>query len=141
MKHANLMVAAMLMVLSSLGSAQLGSGNGIVAQVPFKFIAGNKVVPAGRCAIQTATMDGNTLVIRNADAKVSLFSSASRVETREAAGSYALVFHKEGNQYFLRGIKLQGTRTGYLLPESKAETELRAQNAPAAEEVVLASSK
>jgi hypothetical protein len=138
MKHAKLMVAAMLIVLSSLAAAQLGS-NGIVAQVPFEFVAGNKHIPAGRCAIQTATMDGTTLMIRNAGAKVGLFASASRVETRNAAGAYAMVFHKHGNQYFLRGIKLQGSRMTYQLPESKAEAELRAQNVPVTEEVLLAS--
>jgi hypothetical protein len=141
MKHAKLMLVAMLMVLPSLAAAQLRSGGTIVAQVPFEFVVANNIVPAGQCVVKTATMDGNTLAIRNAGSKVTLFSWASRIETREAAGAYTLVFNKQGDQYFLRGIKLEGSRMTYRLPESKAEAELRAQNVPATEEIVLASLK
>lgn len=144
MKHAKLMLVAMLMVLPSLAAAQLGSGGTIVAQVPFEFVVANKIVPAGKCLVQTATMNAPTLptlVIRNVGTGVSLFSPSSQIETKEAAGAYTLVFNKQGDQYFLRGIKLEGSRITYRLPESKAEAELRARNVPASEEIVLASLK
>jgi hypothetical protein len=143
MKRAKLMLVAMLMVLPSLAVAQLGSGSTIVAQVPFEFVVANKIVPAGKCVVQRATQDAPlpTLMISNVGASVSLFASASRDETREAAGAYTLVFNKQGDRYFLRGIKLEGSRTTYRLPESKAEAELRARNVPASEEIVLASLK
>lgn len=144
MRHAKLMLVAMLMALPSLTVAQSGSGSTIVAQVPFEFVVANKMVPAGKCLVQKATRDASpqpTLMISNVGAKVSLFASASRDETREAAGAYTLVFNKQGEQYFLRGIKLEGSRTTYRLPESKAEAELRARNVPASEEIVLASLK
>jgi hypothetical protein len=141
MKHAKLMLVAMLMVLPGLAAAQLASDRIIVAQVPFEFVVANKIIPAGQCVVKTATMDGNTLAIRDAGSKVTLFSSASRIEAREAASAYTLVFNKQGDQYFLRGIKLEGSRMTYRLPESKAEAELRAQNVPASEQIVLASLK
>jgi hypothetical protein len=139
MKHTKLMFAAMLIVLPCLASAQLGSNTTIKARIPFEFVAGNKLVPAGDCAVQRGTTDGMTLMIRNVRANVALLSSADRTEAKEIAGSYALVFHREGDQYFLRGIKLEGSRVSYRLPESKAEAELRARNIPATEEIVLAS--
>ena len=139
MKHAKLMFAAMLIVLPCLASAQLGSNTTIKARIPFEFVAGNKMVPAGDCVVQRATTDGMTLMIRNADANVALLSSVDRTEAKEAAGSYALVFDREGDQYFLRGIMLEGSRISYRLPESKAEAELRARNVSATEEIVLAS--
>ncbi len=144
MKHAKLMLVAMLMVLPSLAVAQLGSGSTIVAQVPFEFVVANKIVPAGKCLVQRATLDAPpqpTLMIGNVAARVSLFASASRIETKEVAGAYTLVFNKQGDRYFLRGIKLEGSRMTYRLPESKAEAELRARNVPASEEIVLASLK
>lgn len=140
MKHAKLMLVAMLMLLPSLAAAQLVSGTMIVAQVPFEFVVANKIIPAGECVVKTASMDGNTLAIRDAGSKT-LFSWASRVETKETAGAYVLVFNRQGDQYFLRGIKLEGSRMTYRLPESKAEAELRAQNVPASEQIVLASLK
>lgn len=140
MKHAKLMLVAMLMLLPSLAAAQFGSGTMIVAQVPFEFVVANKIIPAGECVVKTASMDGNTLAIRDAGSKT-LFSWASRVETKETAGAYVLVFNRQGDQYFLRGIKLEGSRMTYRLPESKAEAELRAQNVPASEQIVLASLK
>jgi hypothetical protein len=112
-----------------------------VAQVPFEFVVANKIIPAGQCVLKKATMDGNTLAVRNAGSNVTLFSWASRVETKETAGAYTLVFNRQGDQYFLRGIKLEGSRMTYRLPESKAEAELRARNVPASEEIVLASLK
>jgi len=144
MKYAKLMLAATLMMLPGLAAAQLHSSDKIVAKVPFEFVVANKVVPAGQCLVQRATQDAPpqpTLVIRNVGATVSLFASASRIETKETAGSYALVFNKQGDRYFLRGIKLEGSRITYRLRESKAEAELRAQNVASSEVVLLASLK
>lgn len=139
MKQANWVVAVTLVVLSGMAAAQLNSGSLIVTQVPFEFVVANKIVPAGKCVVQVATMDGNTLMIRNAGAKVSLFSPSSRTERKQLAPNYALVFKHYGDRYFLSGIKLQGSKIVYRLPESKAEAELRAQNVSATEENVLAS--
>jgi hypothetical protein len=84
-------------------------------------------------------MDGRTLTIRNARAEVNLLSTSSQTEARQPASHYALVFNQYGDRYFLSGIKLQGSKIAYRLPESKAEAELRAQNVSATEETVLAS--
>lgn len=138
MLHGLLMVTLLPMLLPIMAAAQLGPTNTLMAQVPFEFTAANKFVPAGECVIQSAATDGKTLIIRNAAAKVGLFSSASRDESKKASGGYALVFTKYGDRYFLTGIKLAGSRTMYRLPENKAEAELRARNTPATEEIVLA---
>jgi hypothetical protein len=139
MKQAKWIVVVTLMVLSGMAAAQLNSTSRIVTQVPFEFVVANKIVPAGQCVVQTATMDGRTLAIRNVRAEVNLLSTSSQTETRRPASHYALVFNQYGDRYFLSGIKLQGSKIGYRLPESKAEAELRAQNVSATEETVLAS--
>jgi len=139
MKYANRVLALALIALPILAVAQMGSTTRIVSQVPFPFMVGNKHVPAGE--VELAKAGAGLLVIRNADAKVGLFTPAMPSEAKKASGSYALVFHKYGDSAFLTGIKLAGDRTIYQIPESRAEAELRAQNVTATEEILLASAK
>jgi len=141
MKHAKWLVVVTLVVLSGMAAAQLIGSSKIVAQVPFEFMVANKTVPAGEYVVQAFTMDGNTLVIRNTEAKVGLVSTSSQTEGKQDASHYALVFKHYGDRYFLSGIKLEGSKITYCLPESKVEAELRAQNASATEETLLASLK
>ena len=141
MKHAKWLVVVTLVVLSGMAAAQLIGSSKIVAQVPFEFMVANKTVPAGEYVVQAFTMDGNTLVIRNTEAKVGLVSTSSQSEGKQDASNYALVFMHYGDRYFLSGIKLEGSKITYCLPESKVEAELRAQNASATEETLLASLK
>jgi hypothetical protein len=108
MKQAKWIVVVTLVVLSGMASAQLNSTSRIVTQVPFEFVVANKIVPAGQCVVQIATMDGRTLTIRNARAEVNLLSTSSQTEARQPASHYALVFNQYGDRYFLSGIKLQG---------------------------------
>jgi hypothetical protein len=60
---------------------------------------------------------------------------------KKASDRYALVFHKYGDKAFLAGVKLAGDRTIYKIPETREESELRAQNVTATEEILLASAK
>lgn len=141
MKRANWIVVVTLVMLSGMAAAQLHSNSRIVAQVPFEFVAANMVVPAGECVVQPTNMNGKTLMIRNAEAKVALFSAWSPAEGQQRASNYALVFNHYGDRYFLSGIRLEGSKFTYRLPESKAEAELRARNVSATEETLAASLK
>src|ERR1700687_4135225 len=141
MKHANWLVVVTLVVLSGMAAAQLIGSTKIVAQVPFEFMGANKTVPAGEYVVQAFTVDGNTLVIRNAEAKVGLVSTSSQTEGKQDASHYALVFNCYGDRYFLSGIKLQGSKITYRLPASRVEAELRAQTVSATEETLRASLK
>jgi len=139
MKRASLVFATMLTILSMVAAAQLSTGRTIMVNVPFKFVVGNKVMPAGECTLKWSATGARTLIIRNSAANAATFASASPAETDSVAGEYALVFHKYGNHYFLSAMKLEGSRITYRLPESEAEAELRAQNAPVSQEILLAS--
>jgi hypothetical protein len=141
MKHAKWLVVMTLVVLSGMAAAQLIGSTKVVAEVPFEFMVANKIVPAGECFVEAATMDGKTLVIRNTEAKVALLSTSSQSEGKQEASHYALVFKHYGDRYFLSAIKLQGSNITYRLPESKVEAELRAQSMSATEESLRASLK
>ncbi|HVN18255.1 MAG TPA: hypothetical protein VMU05_05760 [Dongiaceae bacterium] len=132
------MFALALTFMPLLAAAQFNGRNKIVTKVPFEFRVGDKVFPAGECTIEPALYDGSAVFIRNVRAKTSVASATNLKDLAVAGDHFALVFHKYGNRYFLSGIKVAGMRRMYRLPESRGEAELRAENQPAAEEVLLA---
>lgn len=140
MKRATRMFALTLTLLPMLAVAQMKSSDKLVAHVPFQFRVGEKAIPAGDCIVESAAPGGRVLAFLNIAAKTSALVSAMPEPTKDANAGYSLVFHKYGNRYFLTGIR-QGGETIDQLPESGAEAELRAQNSPATEEVLLASLK
>jgi hypothetical protein len=135
MKFATRIIALTLTMLPLLAAAQMGPGDKLVTNVPFEFVVGNKVIPAGQSTVQL-TSSGTGLAIQNE--KVGLYSNFVVDETKKAAGQYALIFHRYNDRTFLSGIKLEGSSIVYRLPESKAEAELQARNAPSVEKVLLA---
>jgi hypothetical protein len=137
MKYAKRMLAIVVTMMPLLASAQIGS-NGLAAKVPFQFRAGNTVVPAGQCVVQAAGTDPRTLVIRNSDARVALIVMTRPGSAKKSVSGSALIFHKYGERYFLAGIQVEGDQAAYQLPEGNAEAELRAQNIPASQEILLA---
>jgi hypothetical protein len=138
MKRATMMAAVLLMLLTSLASAQLASNERIVAQVPFEFMVSNTMVPAGKYTVQLTQPGTKLLTISNRDAKVGLLSRTFIDENKTATSAITMVFNKYGDQHFLREIRLKD-QTIYRLPLNKSEAELLARNAPAAQEIVLAS--
>jgi hypothetical protein len=141
MKSAKWMLPVTLVLLSGLMAAQSLTSSHVVAQVPFDFMVGNKIVPAGECIVKSADMGSRVLTINNFSAKKGLLTPASRGEAKHAADRTVLVFSRYGSQYFLAEIRLEGSSQTYKLPESRAEAELRAQNAPASQLTLLAAIK
>lgn len=138
MKYAMRMLAIVVTMMPLLASAQLGNSQRLVANVPFEFRAGEKLIPAGECVVQRGNLDARTLIIGNWGAKVGLFANPTIASANETSSTNAMVFHKYGDRYFLTSIKLKGSKALYRLHESKAEAELRAQNVPASQEILLA---
>lgn len=141
MKSAKWVLLVSMMVLSGMAVAQSISNSRIVAQVPFEFMAANKIIPAGECVVQSQNQDGSVLLIRNFDAKRNLMSLASHTEAKQNSAETVLIFNRYGDRYFLSAMRLEGSNWTYHLPESGAEAELRAQNVSATEETLLAAVK
>ena len=141
MKTVKWTLPVMLLLLSGLMAAQSLTSSHVVAQVPFDFMVNNKIIPAGECEVGSVGMDGKILAIRNFDARKAALANSSQDQAKQAADSTVLVFKHYGNQYFLSEIRLEGSNGTYKLPESRAEAELRAQNAPASQQTLLASLK
>jgi hypothetical protein len=141
MKNAKWMLFVSMIVLSGMAVAQSISNSRIVAQVPFEFMAANKIIPAGECVVKSDSQDGTVLLIRNSDANTSLMSLSSHTEETKRSADTVLIFNRYGDHYFLSGMRLEGSNWTYYLPESKAEAELRAQNVSATEKTLLAAVK
>jgi hypothetical protein len=129
-------------MLPLLATAQLKSSDKQArGAVPFRFAVANKAIPAGECIVQLSPAGEKTLIIWNEGARPGPFVRGAMDETKQAAGGCALVVNRYGDQHFPAGIKLKGSTITYRMPETKAEAEMRAQNAPAAEEISFAALK
>ena len=139
MKFATKILAIAVTALPLLAAAQLGQSDKLVANVPFQFRVGKQLIPAGTVEVARASALGSTLLIRNTEAKATQYVMP-RTQDKDKKGSStnALVFHKYGDRYFLAGIKVKASQFEYRVPETKAEAEVRAQNATAPQEVMLA---
>lgn len=138
MKYTTRILMLTLTLLPMLAAAQMQTDTKLQSQVPFDFMIGSKTIPAGQLIVEPAIPGASTLILRNWAAKVNMLSTVTRAETKSAAASNVLVFHKYGHRYFLTEVKVEGSRTTYRLPESKAEAELQAQNVNAPDEILLA---
>lgn len=141
MKYAKRILALTLTMISTMAFAQLSPDQKVVANVPFEFTVANKVVPAGQWTALRAAMSGRTLLIRNANASITIPSFTLPDEVKTEPRTSVLVFKKYGDRYFLSAIKIEGERVSYRIPESKAEAELLSGNNRASEETIVASLK
>jgi len=95
----------------------------VKATVPFDFTINNTTVPAGTYIISSTSAD----VLRISDQKhVHLLTTAIMDSSNSDKGN-ALVFHKYGDQYFLREIRSKDSSMNLRLPVWKSEKRARAQ--------------
>ncbi len=94
----------------------------IGSDVPFAFHVGNAGCASGSYVVQRGYSD-NFDTIRNQDSSCALILGSGSAQLSGPAQA-KLVFHKYGDQYFLREV-WNGMGTGHALPESKLEQETR----------------
>jgi hypothetical protein len=114
--------------LLALGAVALG-GTKLQAQsyrlgsdVPFAFHVNNSDCGSGTYIVQRQA-PANFDTLRNKDGGCAIFVASGAAQL-SGAGSARLVFHKYGDQYFLREI-WDGTGLGHKVPETKLERETR----------------
>ena len=118
MKRATLVILATLNLAATSLVAQHRPA--IKANVPFDFVAGGKMLPAGEYQIQTE--QANVLSIRSMDFKSNANLSAHSAQDTQMSGVAALRFNHYGDRYFLSQI-WTGSDRGQELPKSRAEKE------------------
>ena len=120
---------ALLLALSSFGTAMADSRDSTITTVPFDFVVGNKTLAAGTYRISRISDDPLAgLSIQSVDGKTNMLfrpTSSNFTSNNQAK----LQFLHEGNSYFLTGI-LTPDDTYSLAPTN------RRQEAPKPDETV-----
>jgi hypothetical protein len=119
-----MLLAAAALVFGSTAYAQEIN---VRAHIPFAFVVGDKVYPAGEYAVQTAKTNTYFLSIKNEDKTAQgLIPSYLCVSTKPAnpANQAKLVFHRMGNTYFLFRLWVGGSTVGREFPRSHRETQM-----------------
>lgn len=126
-------VFALLLAVSAV-NAQTPA---LQAAIPFNFVAGNRVLPAGQYVLSNTWLTSSSLIsLRDLDAPITSMAITKPCSVNEAPKTSKLVFHRIGNEYFLYQIWTEGEKNGREFPMSKLEVQM-AKNEPRAEEVVI----
>lgn len=110
---------------------------GVKADIPFNFVVGNQMLPAGEYTLLNQGAVGQAVLIRSYEGKTALFSSTQPCTSSSPSAKTKLVFHTMAGRYFLYQIWTEGNASGRQIPKSRAEVEL-AKNSDATGEFVLA---
>ena len=89
-----------------------------------EFVAAERVLPAGDYSFTHAASD-QTVLIRNNGTQKAVFVMTYVTQTRDRQPVPKLVFHRYGDQYFLREVWGSGTNTGSLLRQPVLERSHR----------------
>jgi len=109
----------------------------VKADIPFDFVVGDRVLPAGEYMVGPAGSSAAAVAIRSEDGTDTALAITFACASSGPAKSTKLVFHAVAGQYFLSQVWVQGYAQGRQLRMSKSETRL-AKNGDAPKEFVLA---
>lgn len=107
--------------IASAGSIELR------ADVPFNFMAGDKMLPAGTYNVSRPGTFRTALTIKgNAGGHGGVIVRTNMSQPANTTGTTKLVFNRYGNQYFLSQVWTSAKRDGYVyvLPKSEREREI-----------------
>jgi hypothetical protein len=92
----------------------------LIARVPFEFSLNNANLP--RDTYRLSRMDGHREMLLVKSARKGVFVRTNEKEMPGDGTGPSLLFHRYGDQYFLREVRWQGTAR-LDLPETKAERD------------------
>jgi hypothetical protein len=122
----------------ALGTAAQAQQTLIHATVPFNFMVGDKLYPAGEYVVEKTAVASNILFVYNDDRQEPLLITPHRCATSGAINEKPkLVFDHMGGAYFLRQIWIANDTFGFELRRSNAEARL-ALNAAPSEQITVA---
>ena len=124
-----------LLLVVSAAHAQSAT---VSANIPFDFIVGKQVYPAGNYLLSPGWTVHGSILIQNRDESREGTVLIEPCEKFEAAEKTVLIFHRYDDQYFLEQVWIEGHTIGRQFPKSKIETHLLAKNHQDREEVNVA---
>ncbi len=135
MKKILVALVAAGVVWFAAASPALAQSNAAVVKVPFQFIAGHKVLPAGSYRIAPQTPDWSVVCISNLDGGDAAFITTDGVADSQAeTGSDSRVgFTNYHGQYFLQTVSVPGRARRVRVTRAQAENILAKLNLLTAE--------
>jgi hypothetical protein len=117
-------------------SAAHAQTTNVLARIPFDFMVGKQMLPAGEYTLKSLDQISNALVIRGEQGatQITLTHAAAKSEPAEKT---VLIFHRVGDEYFLAEVWVEGNSSGRALPKSPVETQM-AMNHKDGESVIVA---
>jgi hypothetical protein len=118
-----LTMLALLLTLALATTVATANGqnqSAVKANVPFEFIVGDKVLPAGDYSVSAIGIGHDALAIQGINANDNAVRLVNTV-TRSAKKSTKLVFHRYGNTFFLSEVWTAGEGQGRQLLKSRQE--------------------
>ena len=120
-----------LLVILGLPIAQARTVELISVHVPFDFVLGDRVLPAGHYYVRQLTENSPAIIIRDADKGEALMVLTNSTDAKgQQPKAPRLVFRRYGDQYFLASVWIN-TEAGRALGESRRERSLRKELAQA----------
>jgi len=129
----SLVLVAAALLFASTAQAQAIH---VKADIPFDFVVGNTVYPAGTYTIVPATEASNALLLDGGDARAMVMSNHCSLSL--PSKSTKLVFDRMGSSYFLSQIWVEGRSDGREFPKSKAELQMAKNHTPSESVTVVA---
>ena len=108
----------------------------VTARIPFDFVVGKQMLPAGEYTLRSVGHSGNALAIRSEQGATQI-TLTNATENSKPAEKTVLIFHRMGDEYFLAEIWVEGNSRGRALPRSPVETQM-AMNHKDSESVIMA---
>lgn len=127
-----------LFVFLTVSSALGQSGGQTVVNIPFNFVVGEKIMPAGKYVIQRNKRDSDTawtIEQRGGGAAAVLLTATAR--HTESQDETKLIFSKYEDVYFLTSFSIIGGTTERKVPMSNRERTLEKTLAQAGEKIVV----
>ena len=113
-------VAFGLLLITSLAYGQSGK---LIIQVPFEFLAGQELMPAGEYTIHVNASQ-STVLLRNDAENKAVFAISRSEQAPRLHERGKLLFRRYGDRYFLSQVWPAGTIYGRELPQSRIEREI-----------------
>jgi hypothetical protein len=102
-------------------SAYAQSADRISMKIPFSFVAGEKILPAGEYIVRS-TFSSRVTLIRTANGRREYTTILTMpVPPENTPFTAKLVFHRYGSQYFLHQVWTPSSERGGQLSQSQAE--------------------
>ena len=116
---------SMLVLVIGLAAAtavvSAGQSNRVDTNIPFDFVVGDKVLPAGQYTMKELGAVGQAILISQKDAKSSVIRLTNELQPKNENTQARLVFHRYGQRYFLAEVWRGGDSAGRRLMRSRQE--------------------